>query len=168
MFDQWVPSDCRPYPDPHRGGCCIDRYSHGRQAVSAAMASNFSVTNSRLVLQMPAASFASSPRRATSRSRASRSSRLGADLDLIAASTLEITAIERSPRTAAFDSHELDRVLAEHLGRFGEMLRGDVVQARQALQKLLVDRIRFTSITLPDGQQTYRVDAGMIGPTRVQ
>ena len=53
----------------------------------------------------------------------------------------EITAIERSPITAAFDPHQLDRVLAEHLGRFGEMLRGDVVKARQALQKLLVDRI---------------------------
>jgi hypothetical protein len=50
-------------------------------------------------------------------------------------------------------------VLAEHLGRFGELLRGDVIKARQALQKLLVDRVRFTPITLPDGQRTYRLEA---------
>jgi DNA invertase Pin-like site-specific DNA recombinase len=71
----------------------------------------------------------------------------------------EVTAIERSPSAKAFDPHQLDRVLAEHLGRFGEMLRGDVIKARQALQKLLVDRVRFTPITLPDGQRTDRLEA---------
>jgi hypothetical protein len=39
------------------------------------------------------------------------------------------------------------------------MLRGDIIKARQALQKLLVDRVRFTPITLPDGQRTYRLEA---------
>lgn len=71
----------------------------------------------------------------------------------------EIKAIETAPSASTLDLGQLERALENSLGRFGEVLRGDVVHARQALQKLLVDRVRFTPITLPDGQRTYRLEA---------
>lgn len=72
--------------------------------------------------------------------------------------TTDIRAIESVPATT-LDFEHLDRVLDDHLGRIGEVLRSDVVAARHALQKLLVDRVRFTPITLPDDRRTYRLEA---------
>ncbi|MCC6766163.1 MAG: recombinase family protein [Deltaproteobacteria bacterium] len=74
--------------------------------------------------------------------------------------TAEITERERSrPARDPLDLPHLDRLLRDQLGRLGGVLRGDLVKARQALQKLLVDRVRFTPISLPDGQRTYRLEA---------
>ena len=71
----------------------------------------------------------------------------------------EIKVIETAPSVSSFDLGRLDRALEHYLGRFGEVLRGDVIKARLALQKLLVDRVRFTPIALPDGARTYRLEA---------
>ena len=74
--------------------------------------------------------------------------------------TAEIMELERSrPARGPLDIGRLDRLLSDQLGRLGDALRGDLVKARQALQKLLVDRVRFTPISLPDGQRTYRLEA---------
>ncbi len=70
-----------------------------------------------------------------------------------------IRAIETAPAAAALDLGQLKRVLDDHLGRMGDVLRSNVIEARQALQKLLVDRVRFTPITLLDGRRTYRLEA---------
>lgn len=71
------------------------------------------------------------------------------------------TAIDAAvrPATKRTDLARVDRLLADHLDRFGEVMRGDVVRARRALQQLLVERIRFTPINIPNVQRTYRLEA---------
>ena len=63
------------------------------------------------------------------------------------------------PATKRADLARVDRLLAERLERFGEVMRGDVVRARRALQHLLVERVRFTPINIPNVQRTYRLEA---------
>jgi site-specific DNA recombinase len=70
-----------------------------------------------------------------------------------------INAAGRPATTRQTDLALADRLLVEHLDRFGEVMRGDVVRARQALQQLLVERIRFTPINIPSVQRTYRLEA---------
>jgi len=43
----------------------------------------------------------------------------------------------------------------EQLKRFADLLRGNVLKARQALKKLLVDRVHFRPVDLGNGRQTY-------------
>ncbi|HEY2387645.1 MAG TPA: hypothetical protein VGK30_11835 [Candidatus Binatia bacterium] len=63
------------------------------------------------------------------------------------------------PTTKPTDLARVDQLLADQLDRFSEMMRGDVVRARRALQQLLVERIRFTPINIPNVQRTYRLEA---------
>lgn len=63
------------------------------------------------------------------------------------------------PATTRVDLARIDRLLTDQLDRFGEVMRGDVVRARRALQRLLVERVRFTPLVLPNGQRTYELAA---------
>jgi hypothetical protein len=82
-----------------------------------------------------------------------------------------VTAIDAAGRPATTKQTDLarvDRLLVDQLDRFGEVMRGDVVRARRALQQLLVERIRFTPIHILNVQRTYRLEAtlslgGMLG-----
>ena len=81
---------------------------------------------------------------------------------------------DRAQLTAQLDSHRsitkaseldirrLDRILAEHLSQFGDMLREDVAGARAALSKLLVGRVQFQPTTAEVNgklQRSYRLEA---------
>lgn len=72
----------------------------------------------------------------------------------------EIRAIENATRLSELDLHRVDRVLEGYLGRIGEVLRGDALRARQALRKLLVDRISFVPVEAA-GHRTYRLEANV-------
>jgi hypothetical protein len=61
-----------------------------------------------------------------------------------------------------FDVRRLDRILAELLGQFGQMMRDDVTSARAALSKLLVGRVLFLPTNTAVGgkmQRSYRLEA---------
>ncbi len=45
--------------------------------------------------------------------------------------------------------------MAGQLSRFGDLLRGNVPRARQALKKLLVDRVEFAPVDAGGGRRTY-------------
>jgi hypothetical protein len=74
----------------------------------------------------------------------------------------EVAGQRSQSKTAAFDVRRLDRILAEHLGQFGETMREDVTSARAALSKLLVGRVLFQPTQTEVGgklQRTYRLEA---------
>src|SRR5689334_11247555 len=72
--------------------------------------------------------------------------------------TAAIDAVHR-PTPNRVHLARIDGLLANHIDRFGELMRGDVVRARQALQRILAERIRFTPLVLPSGQRTYQLEA---------
>ncbi len=49
----------------------------------------------------------------------------------------------------------VEREVAGELGRFADLLKGNVPCAWQALKKLLVDRVTFTPVEVENGKQTY-------------
>ncbi len=49
----------------------------------------------------------------------------------------------------------IDRDVSEELARVGDLIRGDVPQARQALKQILVDRVEFKPVDFGNGQRTY-------------
>ncbi len=56
---------------------------------------------------------------------------------------------------ATFDWRRVEEAIADQLRHFAELLRGNVPRARQALKKLLRDKLTFTPVQLSSGRQTY-------------
>lgn len=67
----------------------------------------------------------------------------------------EVARLETAPSLTAMDLKRLEREVESDLTRFADLLRGNVPRARQALKKLLVDRVTFTPIRAENGRQTY-------------
>jgi hypothetical protein len=49
----------------------------------------------------------------------------------------------------------LEREIEGELARFADLITGNTLRARQALKKLLVDRVEFTPIKTGNGKETY-------------
>lgn len=69
-----------------------------------------------------------------------------------------IDAVGR-PAPKHADLARINRLLTDHMNRFSDVMRSDVVRARRALQQLLTKHVLFTPTTLPDGRRTYRLEA---------
>ena len=67
----------------------------------------------------------------------------------------EVARLETAPNLTVLDLKRLEREVEAELARFADLLRGNVPRARQALKKLLVDRVTFTPIRTKNGRQTY-------------
>src|SRR5262249_35839789 len=80
----------------------------------------------------------------------------------IAALDAEIQVKEREMQTCSmeepteFELRRLRTAFRERLGRFDEFLRADIPLARQALQKLIPERIEFRPETV-DGERKYHL-----------
>lgn len=67
----------------------------------------------------------------------------------------ELARLEAAPGMADLDLKGLEGEVAGRLARFSDLLKGNVPRARQALKKLLVDRMEGTP-TEAGGQRVYR------------
>ncbi len=67
----------------------------------------------------------------------------------------ELARLTVPPALGVLDLKRIERDVARELGRFAALLRGDVPQARQALKRLLADRVTFDPVELGDGTWTY-------------
>jgi DNA invertase Pin-like site-specific DNA recombinase len=68
---------------------------------------------------------------------------------------MERTRLTAGPALDALDVTRIERDVTAQLARFGRLLAGDVPRARQALKKLLVDRVAFRPVDAGGGRQTY-------------
>jgi hypothetical protein len=69
--------------------------------------------------------------------------------------TAELARLDAGPALARLDLQRMEREIAGQLARFADLLKGNVLRARQALKKLLVDRAEFTPVPDAQGGQTY-------------
>ena len=67
----------------------------------------------------------------------------------------ELARLAAAPALGNLDLDRIERDIAGQLSRFGELLKGNVPRARQALKKLLVDRLVFTPTEVNGGRPTY-------------
>jgi len=67
----------------------------------------------------------------------------------------ELTRLEAVPALARVDLTKFEREIEEQLGRFEELLKGNVPRARQALKKLLAKEVTFTPIQLENGKRSF-------------
>ncbi len=67
----------------------------------------------------------------------------------------ELVRLAAIPSLEALGSAHVEDAVAEQLSRFTDLLRGNVPRARQALKKLLVDKVLFTPIDIGSSRQTY-------------
>jgi DNA invertase Pin-like site-specific DNA recombinase len=67
----------------------------------------------------------------------------------------ELARLAAAPALGDLDLMRIERDVAAQLERFADVLKGNVPRARQALKKLLVDRVRFNPIELGNGKRTY-------------
>jgi len=59
------------------------------------------------------------------------------------------------------DARRIRRVLDDGLSRLGEVLQSDPAATRQALTRLLAEKVRFTPTALPAGARTYQFEANL-------
>lgn len=67
----------------------------------------------------------------------------------------ELARLAAAPVLAHLDVSEFEEAIAAQLSRFGDLMRGNIPRARQALKKLLVDRVVFTPAVLENGDRTF-------------
>ena len=68
----------------------------------------------------------------------------------------ELARRQAAPVLGTLDLTQLEQEVGEQLGRFAALLRGNIPRARQALKKLLVDRVDFSPVDSGTGRKTYR------------
>ena len=68
----------------------------------------------------------------------------------------ELARRQAAPVLGTLDLTTLEQDVGEQLGRFAALLRGNIPRARQALKKLLVDRVDFSPVDSGTGRKTYR------------
>lgn len=67
----------------------------------------------------------------------------------------ELARLTAAPTLGVLELKRLEREIEGELARFADLLRGNVPRARQALKKLLVDRVEFTPVQERNGKGTY-------------
>ena len=67
----------------------------------------------------------------------------------------ELGRLAAAPALERLDVSEFEEGIADQLSRFSDLLRGNVPRARQALKKLLADRVEFAPAVLENGDRTY-------------
>ncbi len=67
----------------------------------------------------------------------------------------ELARLAAAPTLGVLELKRLEREIDGQLVRFADLLRGNVPRARQALKKLLVDRVEFTPVQERNGKGTY-------------
>jgi len=67
----------------------------------------------------------------------------------------ELGRLELAPKLGVREIKCLEEQVAGELARFSDLLKGNVPRARQALKKLLVDRVTFMPVQAEKGKQTY-------------
>ncbi len=73
----------------------------------------------------------------------------------------ELARLQAGPALVELDLKRIERDVAGHLERFGDLLRGNVLLAKQALKKLLVSPVTLTPTTLDTGRRTYAFRADL-------
>jgi len=67
----------------------------------------------------------------------------------------EVARLAVSPSLGVLELKHLEEEVAGELARFADLLKGNVPRARQALKKLLLDRVEFTPVIGENGNGTY-------------
>jgi len=67
----------------------------------------------------------------------------------------ELAHLAAAPSLGVSELKRLEREVEGELARFADLLKGNVPRARQALKKLLVDRVEFTPAKRGSGKNTY-------------
>ena len=67
----------------------------------------------------------------------------------------ERVRLAAAPSLTALDLKRIEREVEGQLSRFADLLKGNVVRGRQALKKLLVDRVEFTPVESGNGKRVY-------------
>jgi len=67
----------------------------------------------------------------------------------------ELARLATAPTLGVLELRRLEREVEGELARFTDLLRGNVPCARQALKKLLVDRVEFTPVKEGNGKGAY-------------
>ena len=67
----------------------------------------------------------------------------------------ELARMTAVPALDALSLSQIEKAVAAHVGRFQALIKGDIPLARQALKKLLVNRIVFTPVELTGARRTY-------------
>ena len=75
-----------------------------------------------------------------------------------AALTRQLTSAKSLRTISQLERHRIRRRLEDGFSRLGEVLSSERQLARQALDRLIVDRVRFTPVQL-EGERTYRFEA---------
>jgi len=75
--------------------------------------------------------------------------------DRIKAINAELARLTGTPKLDKKLLDHFERQIAGELGRFADVLKGNIPRARQALKKLLVERVAFTPVDAGNGKQTY-------------
>ena len=75
-----------------------------------------------------------------------------------AALTRQLTSAKSLRTISQLERHRIRRRLEDGFSRLGEVLSSERQLARQALDKLIVDRVRFTPVQI-EGERTYRFEA---------
>jgi hypothetical protein len=68
---------------------------------------------------------------------------------------IELTRLTSGAAVTELDLKRIEREISKQLGRFTELLRGNVPRARQALKKLLADAVVLSTVSLADGREAY-------------
>lgn len=67
----------------------------------------------------------------------------------------ELARLAAVPALGALDLKRIEQDVAGQLSHFADLLKGNVPRARQALKKLLADRLVFTPVETGNGKRTY-------------
>jgi len=67
----------------------------------------------------------------------------------------EVARVQATPALTKVNWRRLEGAVAAQLDRFQDLLRGNPPRARQALKKLLVDKVEFTPVESSGGHRTY-------------
>ena len=67
----------------------------------------------------------------------------------------ELASMASIPTLRQLDLKRIERDVSEELERFDNLLHGDVPAARQALKRILTDRVEFNPAGTDDGRRTY-------------
>jgi len=74
-----------------------------------------------------------------------------------AALTRQLVSARSLRTTSQLERHRIRRRIEDGFSRLGDVLSSERQLARQALDRLIVDRVRFTPVQI-DGERTYRFE----------